>query len=217
MLSNDLMNLYEVKIYSTSTNIEINTIQGVNIQIQDFNGNPIANKNITVTCDKGIFTQWSNNDSTGNNLHSLNNVKSFTGTTDSTGWFDCTYKATEWGLCTLSCDVEKLQIFVKGFKQLSISSTKNWETLFQVDESTRHCRLRWKYNDASISLNSTAKIIDTITLPKEEYYPNSNINKTTYNSRVNTILSTNGNIYLRTIPSYTTTMAAHYEYFEWHY
>lgn len=211
-------NLYEVKIYPTSsTNIEINNIATVNIKVVDFNNNPITNKNITVKCDKGFFQNWSNYDSDIDDIHELNNVKTFTGTTDDKGWFDCTYYASEWGLCTLSCDVEKLQFFVGGFKQLTVSSKNNWDCIFQVNEATRHCRLRWYYNNSSLTLVNETKTIDTITLPKTEYYPVTDITKATYNPRVGIRFAPNGDIKMRTMYSYSTTMANHYEYFEWHY
>ena len=207
----NIANLFEVKIINNTTGKYLNINDGIDntnnyslvtVVATDFNNQPVVNKNLTISCDKGKFS---------------NNNQSYTGTTDNDGKFEVTYLPTEWGLCTLSCDVSKCQFLVKGFKQIPITSTNNRDCTFQVNELTRHCKLLWYFTNSSLSLTGTSTLLDTITFPKQEYYPINNISKATYNPRISFILSETGNIYVRAMQSYSTTMSAHYEYFEWHY
>ena len=209
-------NLYEVKIYpSTDTNIAIDTNIGINLKVTDFNGNPITNKNITVTCDKGVFTQWSNYTSSGNYLHSLNNVKSFTGTTDNTGWFDCTYKGNEWGLCTISADVNKLQLFITGFKNTSFAKTPTNTCTLQVDESQRACRLT--YNLPTKTITSSTVYGDTGIIPVK-YRPPKNKFFISHHPDVVFTLTSDGSIgYRRGTSGSDFSLSATTQLMEWRY
>lgn len=91
-----------------------------------------------------------------------------TGITDVNGYFEVVYIPTEWGLCTLSCDVVKSQFFVKGFKNMPLSKTPNNPSIFQVDESMRACRL--KYTVPAMTVTSSPNILDNGIIPTK-YIP----------------------------------------------
>jgi len=217
-------NLYEVKIYhsdssSLNANIDgenlLDDIKVFTIQVVDYNNNPLKDKTIEVSCDKGYFTLWTNDD--GDVNHTLNNVKSFTGTTNTDGKFDCIYRANEWGLCTISCDTVKLQLFVTGFKTMNVTSQKGYECIFQVDESYRSCRLAINLPSHTL-VNSESTPLDTIGFPKQKYYPPLGLHISSYRSDIKYHLTTNGELMGRTYDGLSSSsVSAHTEVFEWHY
>jgi len=213
-------NFYEVKIYnshSSTLNANINDVKIFNIQVVDYNNNPLKDKTIEVSCDKGHFVNWSNYDADANDIHTLNNVKNFTGTTDTDGKFDCTYRANEWGLCTISCDTVKLQLFVVGFKTMNVTSQKGYKCTFQVDESYRSCRLVINLPSHTL-VNSESTPLDTIGFPKQEYYPPLGLHTSSYRSDIKYHLKTNGELMGRTYDGLSSSsVSAHTEVFEWHY
>ena len=217
-------NLYEVKIYhsdssSLNANIDgenlLDDIKLFTIQVVDYNNNPLKDKTINVSCDKGYFTSWTNYDT--DVTYKLNNVKSFTGTTGTDGEFNCIYFANEWGLCTISCDTVKLQLFVTGFQTMKVTSQKGYECTFQVDESYRSCRLAIKLPSHTL-VNSNEEPLDVIKFPKQEYYPPLGLHKSSYRSDIKYHIRTTGELMGRTYDGLSSSsVSAHTEVFEWHY
>lgn len=213
-MSDIITKLYETKISCSNINPIIDDIIDITIAILDFNGNPLSNISITLNVDKGHLLSCKKDNSTTDI-----NTQSYTRTTGSDGKLYFTYKADEWSLCTFSCDTEKLQVFVHGFKKKNVTSTNSCN--FWVDESERCCRLQWSCPAISLHSNSSDTAIDTITLPETKYYANANVYNSTYRSDILFYLQMNGQIRGRTIAGVTSSsprsMSAHSEYFEWHY
>lgn len=217
---NVINNLYEVDIKSNTTQLNIqdgliqdNTTAIITVKTTDFNNNIASNKSINISCDKGYFRYIINPDT--NISTSITQTQSYTGITNSNGVLKLVYVASEWGLCTISADTKKIQLFVNGFKEVNANSTNG--VVFQVDESQRACRLKWNF--VSTGLSQTKKKLDTVTFPKSIYAPPFLLYIPTYRPDFVFILYPNGEIWGRTNGSITTeiNMDNHVELFEWHY
>ncbi len=206
-------NFYYIVITSSNSNPLIDKNVSVKVEVYDFNDKALANMPVTISVDKGHFISYTRNN-TKTNITGVS-TKLYNGITGSNGSFTMGYNCVDWGLCTFKCDVEKCQIYVRGFKKVNVRS-KN-ESFFYVDESSRACRLKWKHIQTNLDNNS--KQLDTIVLPKQEYYPNEIISTTTYRSDIVHSFTKDGVITARTSASEfgTRSMGDHYEMFEWHY
>ena len=208
---NIINSLYEIIIEIDNSNPNIDDTVEITVKIQDFNNNPLSDINLQVSIDKGYFTKYTRN-STDTTLNT--STIRYTGVTGSDGTFTMTCKASEWGLCTFTCDTKKIQYFVNGFKTLNVTSANG--AVFQVDESRRACRLKWNF--VSTKLSQTKKQLDTIKFPNNKYAPPFYIYVPTYRPDIVFILYSNGQVWGRTNGNVTSrTMDNHVELFEWHY
>lgn len=107
-----------------NVNIDANDMLVI-VTLLDFNGNAVKNKDVTLTVDKGYFTQKGNKTGSNTaNLTSVNNSKTITVNTGSYGNIIGLYTASEWGLCTFSANNTKIQCKVTGWKLIK-STTGN--------------------------------------------------------------------------------------------
>lgn len=216
----DINNLYEVQIeclgatsttgvipdnFSSLNYIPIDYFVYFKISLIDFNGQSVvgelatqgvvlsSNKKIHIKCDKGNLANILVDDgipASGQLRWTSINAQEYDAGINSKGYTIIVYKASEWGLCTISADVNKTQLFVKGFKDMPLSKTPNNPSVFQVDESIRACRL--KYTVPAMTPTSTLTLLDNGIIPTK-YVPFSNCNQVHFRGDIGLVLtSSNG-------------------------
>lgn len=113
----EITDLYQTKIEASSYNVNIDSTGNViTVTLLDFNNQPVTNKSVTLTCDKGYFTKKGSTNISGTT------TKSVTVNTDSNGKITATWTASEWGLCTFSANSNTIQINVKGWRTIQEST-----------------------------------------------------------------------------------------------
>lgn len=108
-----ISDLYETEITCSNYNpsIDAENIQ-VTVRLVDFNKNPVPDKDVTLTVDKGSFTAVAST-----TVASVSaNAKNITAKTNSEGKIIGIYKASEWGICTFNANNTNIQINVTGYK-----------------------------------------------------------------------------------------------------
>lgn len=106
-------------------NVDIGSTDAlVTVTLLDFNGNPVKNKNVTLTVDKGYFTQKGTSVNNQYTFNRADDSKSITVATGDNGKIHGVFTASEWGLCTFSANQTNTQILVTGWKLIqSIKSS----------------------------------------------------------------------------------------------
>ena len=120
-----ISDMYQTKIEASNYNANIDSTNNViTVTLLDFNNQPVTNKSVTLSCDKGYFTKK------GSTSISGTTTKSVTVNTDSNGKITATWTASEWGLCTFSANNNKVQINVKGWKV--VQGADNLNSYFHI-------------------------------------------------------------------------------------
>lgn len=119
------------------------------INITDFKNNRVDGLNTTITCDKGYF------------LYNGQLKKSIS---DNIGKMGVWWIPSEWGLCTISANDEKIQILVGGYKTYTVD---NYYTIYYDDKM---CHMSFYHNYGSTNFSHKTDWTDfgsALTLPQE--------------------------------------------------
>lgn len=175
VIYNKVLTAQVTKLTVDNYNVTIDGTCVITCTLTDIFGTAKANTNVTVTCDKGYFTKYNNTSISGTT------TKSKTGTTNSSGQFTLTYKASEWGLVTFSANNTYTQIRVTGWK--TYMSDSNYTV---------------RYNDVFVEVRAT---VSSFGVPVDwteyaEIIP-TDLRPSTWL----TFLDANGNVQLRLSPS----------------
>lgn len=100
----------ECSTYDVAIDDTINAV----VNLRDYKGDALSNKNVTLTVDKGYFVNPSDANDTSR--------KSISANTDSQGKVTVGYVASEWGLCTFTANKQSNQINVRGWKVIHSSN-----------------------------------------------------------------------------------------------
>lgn len=200
-----ITDLYQTRINATDYTLAHNGETTLTINLKDFNGSNVTGKQINnITCDKGVFTQITDKTRTNS---SLNNVKTINGITNSNGEILLKFKATDWGLCTISCNNMKLQIFVNGWEEITPLTTSGG---FEVSNSALQLFVNGTLRLAVLKSKNTSAIfksgdVSYANLIPTEYRPTVQvIGKTVYkNGRL--LVDGSGNVYYHELDSVSTT------------
>lgn len=198
---NIISDLYETKISTTNSHILLNDTITITVELIDFNGARVNRNNVTITCNKGRFT---------------NNSQSYTGNTVN-GVLSVDYKASENGVVTFQCKNVSYEIFVFGKKVMRIHTTNGGDRNLIIDEYNRTCFFPYYYS-GSFSLStaySSMKIIESNIIPTQ-YRPIASVRTPIYNSNAVCIVSEEGNIYIRSVQNSGTISNATIT-FQWTY
>ena len=198
---NIISDLYETKISTTNSHILLNDTITITVELIDFNGTKVNRNNVTITCNKGKFT---------------NNSQSYTGNTVN-GVLSVDYKASENGVVTFQCKNVSYEIFVFGKKNMKITTEYNNRNLI-IDDYNRVCFFAYYYGGAYSLQNaySGSKLLDSVCIIPAEYRPISSVRTPIYNNNVVAILNADGKIYIRSTQN-SGTISNTYITFQWTY
>ena len=213
---NLISKLYDIQMECESnggytSNVTIDDFVIIKVKVSNFNGEPMPNTSVAVNWNKGDSTIGYSAELSDTSWYTI--TKETSVQTNSQGFFHLKYHASAWGLCTVLCGHSRLQFYVRGFKEIDVTSTNDCS--FEVDESIRCCRLKWKYTYSG-NVPFTATTVDTISLPAKYQGAAFLVPKKTYNSRIIAIIY-NQTIVIKSMETYSGSMNNHYEYFEWYY
>jgi len=186
-----LSDIYQTKIEASNYNVSIDSTDNViTVTLLDFNNQPVTNKSVTLTCDKGYFTKKGSTNISGKT------TKSVSVNTDSNGKITATWTASEWGLCTFSANSNKVQINVKGCRTSSNQYINKYEfeTYYQI--------VIVKNTNYSVTPNyqDLGSILSSVEAPEVDIYQRSN-----GNDNVLIRLGSNGHVLFRTTDSSRVT------------
>lgn len=160
--------LYEIKFTPSETLLRINRSISINIKLIDFNGNNVSGKNITVKCDKGVFTN--------------NNSNTYTNTTGNNG-LNVNFKTDSNGIITITVIVEgvvrkeNLQLYADTFKRMILNGNNNdGDVYLYINDRIKQCFLYYpckltKYYKKKSSDTSYFKILENNGFIPELYRP----------------------------------------------
>ena len=156
VIYNKVLTAQVTKLTVDNYNVTIDGTCVITCTLTDIFGTAKASTNVTVTCDKGYFTKYNNTSISGTT------TKSKTVSTNSSGQFTLTYKASEWGLVTFSANTTNTQILVTGFK--TYFNDSNYTVTY--DQEKVYFRMHVASNLSASSWNDLASVLtDTYIRP----------------------------------------------------